>query len=257
MPQLICYGSRVADFFDIDLPKDETQSDWLQRPLSDSQAAYAAQDVTYLYSIGCELHERATAQGRAPWILEDGARMSPGGKAPISKFKSAYKLAEAQQCALVAAVDWREREARSRDRPRSWILADKVLTAIARAVPRSQRELAQIPDMPEGLVRRAGEDLVAAISAAVEGDVSAICAQVGPGPLSGAQRNLLGNLSERLGMIATALDVAPETLMPKADLEHLIRQQADASLESPAAWLGWRDQIVVNPLRDWLSEVAV
>ena len=105
--------------------------------------------------------------------------------------------------------------------------------------------------------RRAGEDLIAAISAAVEGDVSTLDSQIGPGPLSGAQRNLLGSLSKRLGMIATELDVAPETLMPKADLEHLIRQQADASLESPAAWRGWRGQIVVNPLRDWLSEVAV
>lgn len=251
------YRALVADFFDIDLPKDETQSDWLQRPLSNSQAAYAAQDVTYLHSIGCELLARATAQGRASWILEDSARMSPGGKAPISKFKSAYKLSEAQQCALVAAVDWREREARSRDRPRSWILADKVLTAIARAVPRSLRELAQIPDMPEGLVRRAGEELIAAISAAVEGGVSAMGSQVGPGPLSGAQRNLLGSLSKRLGVIATELDVAPETLMPKADLEHLIRQQANASLDSPAAWLGWRGQLVVNPLRDWLSEGAM
>lgn len=250
------YRALVADFFEIDLPKDETQSDWLVRPLSDSQAAYAAQDVIHLHPIGHRLFERAVALGRAQWILEDGARMSPGGRAPISKFKSAYKLAEAQQCALVAAVAWREGEARKRDRPRSWILADKTLTAIARSVPRSVRELARIPDVPEGLVRRAGEDLVAAIGAAQDGDRSALLAQIGPAPLSGAQRQLLGGLSERLVVLATTLSIAPETLMPKADLEHLIRQCADESLESPPAWLGWRSRVVVDPLRQWLSKEA-
>ena len=251
------YRALVTDFFDIELPKDETQSDWLQRPLSDSQAAYAAQDVTYLYPIGNQLYERALSQGRAQWILEDSARMTPGGKPPITKFKSAYKLSEAQQCALVATVTWREAEARERDRPRSWILADKIVNAIARSVPRSVGELAQIADMPGGLVRRAGEDLVAAISTALDGDALSLCNEVGPAPLSGAQRQVLGALSARLGQIAAEFDIAAETLMPKADLEHLIRQQSDASMASPAAWSGWRGQLVVEPLKHWLVESAL
>ena len=246
------YRAIVADFFGIDLPKDETQSDWLQRPLSDSQAAYAAQDVTYLFAIGNQLLERAVGLNRASWVLEDSARMTPGGKPPITKFKSAYKLSEAQQCALVATVDWREAEARKRDRPRSWILADKIVSAVARSVPRSVQALAQIPDMPGGLVRRAGEDLVAAIAAALDADRSEVSAQIGPAPLSGAQRQSLAALSEQLVKIATELAIAPETLMPKADLEHLIRQQSDASLVSPASWSGWRDDAVVGPLEKWL-----
>jgi ribonuclease D len=250
------YRAMVADFFEIELPKDETQSDWLQRPLSDSQADYAAQDVIYLHPIGNRLLERATALDRALWVLEDGARMTPGGRAPITKFKSAYKLSDAQQCVLVAAVDWREAEARRLDRPRSWILGDKVLTAIARSVPRSVRELSEIPDIPGGLVRRAGEHLIAAISAALEGDFPSLCSQIGPIPLSGGQRQLLGALSEQLGVIATALGIAPAVLMPKADLEHLVRQQSDISLVSPAAWSGWRGEVVVDPLRHWLLEAT-
>jgi hypothetical protein len=68
--------------------------------------------VTYLFAIGNQLLERAVGLNRASWVLEDSARMTPGGKPPITKFKSAYKLSEAQQCALVATVDWREAEAR-------------------------------------------------------------------------------------------------------------------------------------------------
>jgi ribonuclease D len=248
------YRALVADFFDIELPKDETQSDWLQRPLSDSQAAYAAQDVIYLHPIGEQLLARAHTAGRAAWILEDGARMTPGGKAPVSKFKSAYKLSETQQCALVATIAWREAEAKSRDRPRSWILADKAVTAIARSIPRTVRELGAIAEIPAGLVRRAGNDLVAAINAALEGDSDALRAQIGPAPLPGAQRHRLSALSERLGVIAMELGVAPETLMPKADLEHLIRQETDASLDDATAWTGWRNQVVVSPLKKWLAD---
>ncbi|MEL0332566.1 MAG: ribonuclease D, partial [Halieaceae bacterium] len=112
------YRALVAQFFDIDLPKDETQSDWLQRPLTAAQAEYAALDVTYLHPIGAQLLERATALHRLDWILEDGARMRPGGKPPLSKFKSAYRLPAAEQRALAALVAWREKEARGRDKPR-------------------------------------------------------------------------------------------------------------------------------------------
>ena len=94
------YRALVAQFFDIDLPKDETQSDWLQRLLTAAQAEYAALDVTYLHPIGAQLLERATALHRLDWILEDGARMRPGGKPPLSKFKSAYR------CPRLSSEHW-------------------------------------------------------------------------------------------------------------------------------------------------------
>jgi hypothetical protein len=74
--------------------------------------------------------------------------------------------------------------------------------------------------------------------------------------LSGAQRQLLGALSERLDVVATELGIASAILMPKADLEHLIRQQSDISIMSPATWSGWRGEVVVDPLRHWLSEAT-
>jgi hypothetical protein len=54
--------------------------------------------------------------------------------------------------------------------------------------------------------------------------------------------------------VSESLAVPPEALMPKADLEQLIRLQANPSLPSPAAWSGWRAERVVAPLREWLSQ---
>lgn len=249
----LSYRALVAAFFDIDIPKDETQSDWLQRPLSPAQAEYAALDVTYLHSIGAHLQERAAGLDRMEWILEDSARMRTGGKLPITRFKNAYRLPPQQQRVLAALVEWREAEARERDRPRSWILSDKVLTAVARAVPTSSRELALVDDMPKGLVRRAGDELVARVSAASEGGDSEVPENIVQ-PLSSAERKVLGELSEYLRGIAEGIGVPPEVLMPKADLEQLIRTQTAPTAALPDAWMGWRCQQVVEPLRDWLHE---
>lgn len=125
--------------------------------------------------------------------------------------------------------------------------------AAARELPRSVRELSNIEDMPQGLVRRAGDDLVARIVSAAD-DPLPVSPQLIPKPLSGEQRSRLGALSERLKAIAESMDVPPEVLMPKADLEHLIRQEADASLPAPDAWTGWREATVLEPLRQWLGE---
>ena len=232
----------------------------LSRPISEqlveAQAEYAALDVSYLHPIGLQLQERAADMGRMAWILEDGARMRPGGKAPITKFKNAYRLAPDQQRVLSALVEWREAEARERDRPRSWILSDKVLTALARTLPASVKALSRVEDMPQGLVRRAGDKLVALMSAAIEGSDDEVPAAIVP-PLSSAERKQLGGLSDHLRSIAESMDVPPEVLMPKADLEQLIRLQAEPSLDSPDAWGGWRATQVVEPLREWLDERGV
>ena len=247
------YRALVASFHDIDLPKDETQSDWLQRPLTDRQAEYAALDVTYLHPIGLKLEALAREMGRLDWVLEEGARLRPGGKPPISKFRSAHKLSPRQQWALSELVDWRETQAKGRDRPRSWILSDKVVMATARALPSTVRELSAVDEMPAGLVRRAGDALLARIAAASERDMATLPAEIST-PLSSTERQLLKQLTERVVTVSESLAVPPEALMPKADLEQLIRLQANPSLPSPAAWSGWRAERVVDPLREWLSQ---
>ena len=249
------YRAIVAQFFEVDLPKEETQSDWLQRPLTPSQAEYAAQDVSYLYPIGVQLLDRADEMGRKAWILEEGARMTPGGKAPVSKFKTAYRLPLQQQAVLAAVVNWRETEARQLDRPRSWILNDKLVMALAQAMPASINDLHRIEGMPAGFVRRAGETLLAQI-ALVEGAPDAAMQKDIVVPLSRHDRDVLSRLSEHLKTLAEALQIPPEVLMPKSDLERMIRQRSEPELESPAAWSGWRNTAVIHPLKQFLLKEA-
>ena len=53
------------------LPKEETRSNWLERPLSDSQLSYAALDVVYLLMVWQHQRESLERHGRLEWVLED------------------------------------------------------------------------------------------------------------------------------------------------------------------------------------------
>ncbi|MEP6880910.1 MAG: ribonuclease D, partial [Dokdonella sp.] len=69
------YQKLVLAVCDVDLPKGETRSDWLKRPLSDSQLEYAAQDVVHLPTLHADLSARLAARGFAGWHAEDCARL--------------------------------------------------------------------------------------------------------------------------------------------------------------------------------------
>lgn len=59
------YSKLVKEVLDIDLPKDETRSDWLQRPLTEMQMRYAADDVQHLAQVYLALDARLSEEKRA------------------------------------------------------------------------------------------------------------------------------------------------------------------------------------------------
>jgi ribonuclease D len=56
------YSRLVQAVLNIELPKGETRSDWLQRPLSATQVSYAAEDVLHLAEVYAQL--KASCQPR-------------------------------------------------------------------------------------------------------------------------------------------------------------------------------------------------
>src|SRR5690348_6869049 len=72
----LSYQKLVAALLGIDIPKDETRSDWLQRPLSASQLDYAAQDVAHLEALHEKLSAELQRRGRDAWHAEDCARLA-------------------------------------------------------------------------------------------------------------------------------------------------------------------------------------
>lgn len=246
------YRALVLDICGIDLAKGETRSDWLKRPLTESQCDYAAQDVAHLLPVWRELDEACERTGKRDWVLSDGrdtlASFGSSGRDYYRKIKSAWQLDARQLACLRAVCDWRETVARERDKPRGWILDDRACLGIARQQPANLQALQRVPDVPPGVIRRNGEVLLDLIEEQESLSVSELPPPL-PSPPGAAQRKLLKTLRQLVREIAAELHVAPEALLQSRDYEALLREAEGEAVDTPPHWLGWREELVLAPVR--------
>ena len=250
------YRALVHDICGVDLPKGETRSNWLQRPLTQSQCDYAAQDVTWLYPVWQTLYDECQHSAKLDWVLADGEALSTAGEVQPERaylrVKGAGKLDRRSLAGLQTLCEWREQTARLRNRPRNWILDDKSCLQLAQQRPADMGALRACVELPKPVLRRHGEEIVAALSQVdglPEADLPAALAR----PLDSAQRDVLKKLKGQAKVIAAQLQAAPEVLLPSKDYELLVRESAGQPVEQPAHWQGWREEQVLAPLRKSLQ----
>ena len=235
----------------IEIAKDETHSDWLQRPLTEKQLSYAAADVVPLLPVYKQLRERLVETGRLQWVLDDGADAAQAagqaGPPTYLRIKSAWQLTQRQLAVLRALCDWREARARQVDKPRSWIIKDPLLLELALRPPRSIDELCAVADMPASIVRKQGERIVDVVVAALALDDEQLPVCM-PSPLTASQRQRLKKLKKTAAGMAAGWNLASEALLPAKDYELMVRLADGESIERPERWSGWRWQPVVQPL---------
>lgn len=255
----LSYQNLVKHYMGVELPKAETRSDWLQRPLTPQQLEYAALDVAYLHQVwelqGLQLQQL----GRGHWLREECERLSEGLADEISgdfsayyrNFGAAWQLGPRQLAALQALAAWREQRARQRNKPRSWILKESALFALAQGMVTSKAQLAQIPEISENFVRFEGDQVLALIEAARQLPESE-CPPPLPKPFTQGQKNRLRKARELVEAKAAQLGVSPEFLGRKRTL-HALFHAIDGSGEVdtarvPGELLGWREPLLLNEL---------
>ena len=250
------YRALVQAICDIDLPKGEQRSDWLQRPLTQSQCEYAALDVTWLLPVWRELDQQCEQQGKRDWVLADGRDAMGALGSAVSDYykriKTAWKLNPRQLGALAAISNWREQTARSRDKPRSWIIDDKACLQLAQSDPQTWAELKYEVEMPPPALRRYGEELLEVLAAQRNVPESELPAAL-PGPPDARQRDQIKKLKSRVRDIARSLNTAPEVLLQSKDYELLLREAGGEAVTVPPHWQGWRCEEVLTPLRRSLT----
>ena len=247
------YRAMVEMFTGDAISKEETTSDWLKRPLTDRQLSYAALDVTYLRQIGEELYDACRESQRLSWVLEDTARLKLGGRGPVAKFKSAWKMSLREQAILSRLIDWREEEARRLDRPRSWVVPDKVLVTLAKRQPMHLAQLSSVDGLHDAIIRKRGKRIVEVVSGAIDNQTPHQA--FWQSPLRSNHKQWASTLGETVASRAQELGVAPEVLYAGRDIERLIQ----ATLEQqpvPKDLLGWRDSVITQHLVDLLASLV-
>ncbi|WP_081848043.1 ribonuclease D [Microbulbifer sp. HZ11] len=248
------YAATVSQLLQIDLPKSETRSDWLQRPLSDSQKNYAALDVAWLPFVYGILLKQLRQQGRLDWLWEDCTAMVEAARQPeppeqyYLKIKGAWRLRQNQLAVLQDLCAWREQEARARNMPRNHLLKENVCLALAQNMPKYLATLAQ-PGLEGKTLRRYGETLLEIIARAAERDTPP--ARL-PQPLNREQGEVLKLLRKKVSELAEAAGLPAEILVRKKELEVLV-QAPQPQLEGRLT--GWRRAVVGEPLLQELEEL--
>ncbi|MDX1467621.1 MAG: HRDC domain-containing protein, partial [Halomonas sp.] len=175
------YQKLVAHWTGETLPKDETRSNWLLRPLSESQQRYAALDVVFLLEVWEQQRAALERQGRMAWVEEDcaalvdqAARSEAADGQWYLRHRQLWRLSPRQVEAYRRLTLWREGEARRRDVPRGWLVNDRLLYAIAEQLPENRFELARIEELKPALIKREGDDLLRLVREAMKVDEEAL-----------------------------------------------------------------------------------
>jgi len=246
------YAAAVKTLLNIELPKSETRSDWLQRPLSEAQKNYAALDVAWLPLMYGVLAKRLRERGRLEWLREDCAVLVSAARNPqppelyYQKVKGAWRLRGKQLAALQDLCAWREREARLRDLPRNHLLKENVCMNLAQQLPRHRATLAQ-PGLEGRALREHGEALLQIIARAAEREDMPPRL---PQPLSRREGEWLKLLRQCVSNVAEREDLPAEILVRKKELETLV-QSPRPELEGRLR--GWREDVIGKPLLNALN----
>jgi len=255
------YSRLVQTLLDIELPKGETRSDWLRRPLSDTQISYAAEDVVHLAHVYKELQSRLPAD-KAEWVLEDGAEMVANLSrevAPDELYKDAklaWKLNRQQLAVLRELCAWREHEARARNLPRNRILREHSLWPLARTQPDNLVTLARIEEMHPKTVRQDGEFLLNLIRDAGSTPKPS-WPEALPEPLPIEASGILKKLRVVGQREAERLNIAPELMLRKKILEALLKSgYPNGPYQLPDSLRGWRRELMGQALLDCLDKIS-
>lgn len=249
----------------ISLSKKYQRADWAKRPLPSGMREYAALDTAYLLELGDRLREELDRKGRIRWAEEESrklesVRWEPSDEDPVARIKGARDLSIREMSRLRAALEWRDRVARERDRASFRVAGNDTLLEAARRNPVSVEEVAALPGLNSGLARAEGArllDLLEEANQRPDEEVEGYPRFRG-GPRERPEpeaEERLARLKEVRNRRAKALEIDRGTLLPNHVLEALADSPPE-DLAGLAAMEGVQDWRVEALGRELLQALA-
>jgi ribonuclease D len=240
-PQL-GYADLAKTLLNVSIAKSQTRTDWSRRPLSEAQLLYAAEDVRHLDEIATRLQNRLQALKREHWVAEDCGQLANAKLYDLdperawTRLKGVALLAPRAAAIAKALAIWRERIARERDSPRSWILSDTAIFNLALSDPRNADQMQAAAPETANFPASAAASLIETIRQSGTGsrdaDADFVAPDLRPTP---EQKALINRLSLIVDQRASELTVSSEILATRGELKAMVMSGAET-----AALRGWR-----------------
>jgi ribonuclease D len=252
------YEPLVGELLGVRLRKSASFTRWDVRPLSEEQLSYAREDVLHLLQAADALQGRLVEMGRLDWAVEECRFLEElsDERDPDVLFERLPRIGgldPGMRAVAYELVLWREEAAREGDRPASSVLQDAALVEIAKRRPASPERLAQIRGLHEGILRRRGAQIVAAVERGRARE-----------PIASERERPAGTEPEDAPLITLAeslvrtraleRELAYELLAARADLQRIVTAFRDGRPEPDVRTLqGWRREVVGAELLELLA----
>ena len=260
----LSYQGLVLQLLDKSIPKDETRSDWMKRPLSNAQLQYAANDVCYLLDLKEILWDKLVDKKVIAWFEEECANQvalaeeferKENWKKSFVNISKSWKLADDNLYRLQKLCFWREIKARESNKPRNWIAKDSDLFDIAnhefKSISVSDMEYLDLSD--NRFVFRYGKEIVELL-ANDQSNIQTIDRAQLSTPLQPSLRKKLKCCQTVVKELADKLSLAPELLARKRLLQGLVRDFDNyGELRWQGELGGWRRELLEPAVRKFFQ----
>ena len=257
----IGYANLLNTMQGLTIPKEETCSDWLLRPLSQAQLNYAALDVQYLLGLYQSLCADLEKKGRLFWAQDDCHQLlakyakHEGYDNYYQRVKSAWKLKSHQLAVLQSLCAWREQRVRQLNIPRGRLIKDASLFDIALRLPRDIATLKRVRGITPRFAKGHAQECLQVIEQTLENP--SLYPDVVVPPFTPMELEVFKTLRGKVATIGDTLKIPPQFLARKKDLEALVRSAMTAqTVEVPDSLQGWRYSVVTEPLLACLSDLV-
>ncbi len=252
------YGGLLHDVLKIRLAKTASFTRWDARPLSDEQVRYARGDVEHLLPLADDIRGRLQSRDRLEWAREECRAIAHATderdpEEVWRRLPRAAGLDSRDRAVARELAAWRERTAEREDRPVGAVVRDPTVVELAKRQPTSRKDLAQIRGVNPDVVRRRGDDIIAAIERGRaaepirldEGDRLATESQ--DGPVIALAEALVRARAHEAGL-------AYELIAARADLAPIVVSARRGHDEPDVRTLrGWRRELVGSELLELLA----
>ncbi len=232
----------------VSLSKGDRLTDWLRRPLTEQQCAYAADDVVHLFDLHDDLTRQLNELGRVDWVSTACAELAirPTGPQDPSdawlKLKEVRALKGPARGVAQSLAKWREERAMRSDLPPRRVMSDMALLGISQRVPKSVEELANTRGVDDRhLSAEYCREIMTAVRDGAKNSVSLPSTE--NDDVDKFARPALTLITAWVGELARKHKIDATLLATRSDITAFLRQSPNARLRQ-----GWRAILVGDDL---------
>ncbi|WP_105882196.1 ribonuclease D [Haemophilus influenzae] len=242
----------AQQYLNVEIDKGATRTNWIKRPLSDTQLQYAAGDVWYLLPL---YHILEKELAKTPWekAVSDDCELALAKTHKLQERDSekayldipnAWKLNSLELSRLRILAKWRQNVAIERDLALSYIVKSEHLWKVAKNNPRNISEMLEL-GLTENEVRVRGKKILQLLAQARR-----ISSNDYPKPIERISedpryKKTIRLLQEKVNSLTPA-GLSPEIVASKRTLDELIKWvwKYNCSQDKlPELLIGWRKPI--------------